>query len=214
MLLLLPLTACAQQAGPERPEVGETYSLAPKAGTWQPEKGKIEVVEYFSYTCGHCAQFQPMVDAWKKTMPKDVVFHYVPNGFDVEFPYSRGFFAAEAMGGLPKTHNDMFDAIHKDGRLPRNNATIDEIGAYFGQRGLDREKAIAAMRSADVTAKMKRAYQFAVDKKLKGTPALVVAGKYVIIGDTYEEYLKNLNAVIAMERAQRRGVPAAPAKKP
>ncbi len=212
MFLALPLSACAQQAAAP-PQAGTTYELAPKPGTWLPEKGKIEVVEYFSYTCGHCAQFQPMIDTWKKSMPKDVVFHYVPNAYDIEFPYSRAYFAAEALGGLPKVHNDLFVAIHEDGRLPRNNATIDELGTYFGQRGLNAAKAATLMRSADVTAKMKRANQFVIDKRLQGTPVLVVAGKYVIKGETYEEYLKHLNAVIAMERAQRRAA-ASPTKTP
>jgi protein dithiol oxidoreductase (disulfide-forming) len=222
MVLALPLTACAQSAAP--PKLGETYVLAPKPGTWLPEKGKIEVVEYFSYTCGHCAEFQPMIDAWKKSMPKDVVFHYLPNAVDLEFPYSRAHFAAEKLGVLPKVHNDLFVAIHEDGRLPRNNATIEELGTYLAQRGADRAKAVASMRSEAVSAQMKRAYQFIVDKRLQATPTLVVAGKYVVKGDSYQEYLDHLNAVVAMERARRRtpavpmapaqNAPAPPAKKP
>jgi protein dithiol oxidoreductase (disulfide-forming) len=212
MLLVLPLSACAQSAQAPTsglPKAGEQYVLAPKAGTWLPEKGKIEVIEYFSYSCGHCAQFQPLIDAWKKSMPKDVVFHYIPNAFDLEFPYSRAYFAAERLGALPKVHHDLFVAIHDDGRMPRNNVTIDEIGTYFGQRGVDRAKAIALMRSPEVTEQMKRAKQFVVDKKLQGTPTLVVVGKYVIQGESFEQQLHNLNAVIAMERARRRA-PAAP----
>lgn len=217
MFLILPLGACAQSqpspaaSGPA--QAGVHYALAPKPGTWLPENGKIEVAEYFSYTCGHCAEFQPMIDRWKQTMPKDVVFHYVPNAYDLEFPYSRAFFAAENLKALPKVHQDLFVAIHEDGRLPRN-ATIDEIASYFAQRGIDRAKAIAAMGSPDVSAKMKRANQFVIDKRLPGTPTLVVAGKYVIQGETYEEFIENLNKVLTMERAQRRASarPAAAAK--
>lgn len=212
--LILPLSACGQTASSAQAQAGETYELAPKPGTWLPEKGKIEVVEYFSYTCGHCAQFQPMVDAWKKNLPKDVVFRYLPNAYDVEFPYSRAYFAAEAAGALPKVHNDLFVAIHEDGRVPRNNATIDELAAYFAQRGLDREKMSAAMRSVAVTEQMKRAKQFVIDKRLGGTPTLVVAGKYVIKGETYREYLENLDKAIAMERANRAAAAKAGTAKP
>jgi thiol:disulfide interchange protein DsbA len=129
----------------------------------------------------------------------------------LEFPYSRAFFAAENLKALPKVHQDLFVAIHEDGRLPRN-ATIDEIATYFAQRGIDRAKAIAAMGSPDVSAKMKRANQFVIDKRPQGTPTLVVAGKYVIKGETYQEYIDNLNAVLTMERAKRRASarPAAP----
>jgi protein dithiol oxidoreductase (disulfide-forming) len=214
MFLVLPLSACAQSASSGgAPEVGTAYEIAPKPGTWRPENGKIEVVEYFSYTCSHCAEIQPMVDAWKKSMPKDVVFHYLPNAFDIEFPYSRAYFAAEATGALSKVHHDLFLAIQHDGRLPRNNATIDEIGTYFAQRGLNRTKMVELMRSDAVAAQMQRANQFVIDKRLQGTPTLVVAGKYVVKGDTYKEQIDNLNAVIAMERAQRRAR-AKPAKTP
>ncbi len=215
IFLVLPLSACAQSASSSQAssaQVGVAYELAPKPGTWRPENGKIEVVEYFSYTCGHCAQFQPMVDTWKKSMPKDVVFHYIPNAYDIEFPYSRAYFAAETTGALPKVHHDLFLAIQHDGRLPRNNATIDEIGTYFAKRGLNQAKMVELMRSAAVTAQMQRANQFVIDKSLQGTPTLVVAGKYVIKGENFKQQLDNLNAVIAMERAQRRAA-AAPAKK-
>lgn len=212
--LILPLSACGQADSPAQAQAGETHELAPKPGAWLPEKGKIEVVEYFSYTCGHCAQFQPMIDGWKKNLPKDVVFRYLPNAYDIEFPYSRAFFAAESAGALPKVHNDLFAAIHEDGRVPRNNATIDELAAYFAQRGLNREKMNAAMRSTAVTEQMKRAKQFVIDKRLGGTPTLVVAGKYVIKGDTYREYLENLDKVIAMERANRAPANKAAAPKP
>jgi protein dithiol oxidoreductase (disulfide-forming) len=216
MFLVLPLSACAQSASSSQvdtAQVGIAYELAPKPGTWLPENGKIEVVEYFSYTCSHCAEFQPMVDTWKKSMAKDVIFHYMPNAFDIEFPYSRAYFAAEATGALPKVHHDLFLAIQHDGRLPRNNATIDEIGAYFAQRGLNRAKMVTLMRSDAVTAQMQRANQFVIDKRLQGTPTLVVAGKYVVKGENYKDYIDNLNAVVAMERAQRRAA-VKPAKKP
>lgn len=212
--LILPLSACGQAAPPAQAQAGETYELAPKPGTWLPEKGKIEVVEYFSYTCGHCAQFHPMLEAWKKNLPKDVVLRYLPNAFDIEFSYSRAYFAAESAGALPKVHGDLFVAVHEDGRVPSNNATIDELAAYFAQRGFDREKMNAAMRSTAVTEQMKRAKQFVIDKHLQGTPTLVVAGKYVVKGGTYREYLENLDKVIAMERANRAASAKAGSPKP
>ncbi|MBP6748633.1 MAG: thiol:disulfide interchange protein DsbA/DsbL [Xanthomonadaceae bacterium] len=212
--LILPLSACGQTSPPAQAQAqaGETYELVSKPGPWLPEKGKIEVVEYFSYTCSHCAQFHPMIEAWKKNLPKDVVFRYLPNAYDVEFSYSRAFFAAESAGALAKIHGDLFAAIHEDGRVPRNNATIDELAAYFAQHGLNREKMSAAMRSTAVTEQMKRAKQFVIDKGLGGTPMLVVAGKYVIQGETYREYIENLDKVIAMERAKRAAPKAATPK--
>ncbi|KDE00213.1 thiol:disulfide interchange protein DsbA domain protein [Bordetella bronchiseptica SBL-F6116] len=32
--------------------------------------GKIEVLEFFAYTCPHCAAIEPMVEDWAKTAPR------------------------------------------------------------------------------------------------------------------------------------------------
>ena len=62
---------------------------------WQrAPDGRIEVAEVFAYWCPHCAHFQPMVDAWKRTKPADVDFVYVPAGFDPDDSYAKAFFAA------------------------------------------------------------------------------------------------------------------------
>src|SRR3546814_9275739 len=31
--------------------------------------GKIEVLEFFAYTCPHCNTIEPMVEKWAKTLP-------------------------------------------------------------------------------------------------------------------------------------------------
>ena len=33
---------------------------------------KIEVIEFFSYGCPHCADLEPVMQGWMKTMPPDV----------------------------------------------------------------------------------------------------------------------------------------------
>src|SRR5262245_32614090 len=43
------------------------------------ETGKnIEVIEFFSYGCPHCADFEPILQGWLKTAPPDVQFRRVP----------------------------------------------------------------------------------------------------------------------------------------
>lgn len=120
LLLLLPLTACAQApAGP--PVAGEDYEVLDKGQRWQAPNGKIEVVEVFAYWCPHCASFQPSVDAWKKKMPAKVSFVYVPAAFDKEDAYGKAFFAAESVKAVAKIHQPLFDAIHEAGELPRSD---------------------------------------------------------------------------------------------
>ena len=68
--LLLPMAAIAQPMAPGLPRPGIDFEmLQTPQPTYGNAKGKIEVVEVFSYACPHCAHFQPMVGAWKKKLP-------------------------------------------------------------------------------------------------------------------------------------------------
>jgi thiol:disulfide interchange protein DsbA len=199
LLLLLPLSACAQApAGPL--VVGEDYEVLDKGQRWQAPNGKIEVVEVFAYWCSHCAAFQPYVDTWKKKIPADVSFAYVPAAFDQEDVYGKAYFAAESAKAVAKIHQPMFDAVHEEGMLPRN-ATVDEIGTWFAQRGLNRARMVGSMQSKAVAAQMTRARDFAVANRVGGTPTLVVNGKYVVRTRSNEDRIRVLDALIALERA-------------
>ena len=91
--LVLPLTACAQApSGPV--QAGRDYEVLPQGQRWQPADGRIEVAEVFGYWGHHCADFQPMVDAWKRKQAADVAFAYVPVAFDLDDSYALAYFAA------------------------------------------------------------------------------------------------------------------------
>lgn len=203
LLLVLPLAACGQApSGPPQP--GIDYEVLEKGQRWQAPNGKIEVAEVFAYWCSHCADFQPMVDAWKKKIPADVSFVYVPAAFDLEDAYAKAFFAADAAKAVPKIHQPMFDAIHEEGALPRSNVTAEELGTWLAKHGLNRARMVASMQSKEVATRMARAQAFAVANRVGGTPTLIVNGKYVVRARTLEERMRVVDGLIAMERAAAR----------
>src|SRR5215472_1471406 len=79
-LALLSLAAAALCAGtPASAQLAEGHDyrlVTPARPTSSP--GRIEVVEFFSYACPHCAKFNPLLSAWVAKQPKDVVFRRVP----------------------------------------------------------------------------------------------------------------------------------------
>ena len=101
---------------------------------------------------------------------------------------------------MARIHQPLFDAIHEAGELPRSNATADEIGAWFAQRGLNRAKMVGLMQSKAVAAQMTRAHDFAVVNRIGGTPTLIVNGKYVIRARDADR-MRVVDALIALERA-------------
>ncbi|MFP3813965.1 thioredoxin domain-containing protein, partial [Bacillus sp. SIMBA_005] len=79
-----------------------------------------EVAEVFAYWCGHCAAFEPLVNAWKAKQPSDVAFVAVPAVFQEADNFPRAYYAAETMGVLGQTHEATLNAIHLQRRLPPN----------------------------------------------------------------------------------------------
>ena len=201
LCLLVPVlgTTAAAQAIPG-PVEGRDYTVVEGGKPWGGADGKIEVLEVFAYTCGHCADFQPMLDAWVRKQPADVRFEYLPAAYDLRNAYSRGFFAAQASDAVARIHAPMFRAVHHD-RLLANNATIDEVAWFLGQQGLDAAAAKATMASPAVDALMQRARDFQVAIQLRGTPTLVVAGRYVVVARTHEDALRITEQLVARVRS-------------
>ncbi|MCW5577899.1 MAG: thiol:disulfide interchange protein DsbA/DsbL, partial [Dokdonella sp.] len=76
---------------------------------------KVEVLEVFSYACPHCAHFQPYAEQLKQSLPAWAAFDYMPAIFNASWePYARAYYTAQSMGVLGKTHQALFDALHRD----------------------------------------------------------------------------------------------------
>lgn len=198
LLLVLPFAASAQLK-PGVPMPGKDYVvLASPQPTWGV--GGIEVAEVFSYTCIHCANFQPLVNAWKKKLPGDVKFRYVASAFGgVNDNAARAFFAAEALGVQERTHDAIFKAVFIDKKV--KTGSLEDFADVYAGLGVDRAKMLAVMNGTTVSAKLNRARQFAVRTGVNGTPMLIVNGKYRITARTHEDSLRVAEYLIAKERA-------------
>ena len=199
--LLLPASAFA--APPAAPVEGVDYVVIDGGQPYRPLQGKIEVVEVFAYWCNHCAYFQPKVDAWRRTLPADVRFSFVPLTTEKGDPLSRGYFAAEALGAVERTHAALFRAMHDDGTLPMNPSD-GELQDWFIGQGIPAAKLKAAWTSPALAAKLRDASAFAHAADIPGTPTLIVNGRYRILGDDQASLLRNADALIASMQRQRR----------
>lgn len=190
--------AHAQQPAPlQGLTEGVEYRRIDGGKPYRAVAGKIEVAEVFAYWCGHCAHFAPMLENWKRTLPKHVQVAYVPSALDKSDDFARFYFAAEAAKALPILHARLFNAIHESAELPRA-AQLPQISAY-GARvpGVDAKALAAALKdSKALDAKMQYAHDFAVRSKIPGTPSLVIDGRYLVLGDSYQGLLDNANRVL------------------
>ncbi len=191
--------ASAAAQGPA-PVAGTDYIEIQGGQPYAPLNGQVEVVEVFAYWCGACAQFDPLVSAWKARQPADVRFTYVPAVFADTDNFPRAFYAAETAGVLERTHSAVFSAVHLQRSL-RPNASIDDIAAFYGKLGVDQAQMKSTMQSFAINAKLSRAKQFAIRSGIEATPTLVVNGKYRVRGQSHDDGLRIVEQLVARERA-------------
>jgi protein dithiol oxidoreductase (disulfide-forming) len=164
-----------------QPKAGVEYH---ELSTPQPTDtaGKIEVIEFFWYGCPHCYNFEPILSAWVKKLPKDTHFRRVPAMFNDEYAQgARAFYALDAIGEEERVHKALFDAVHTGSRLRvADEAALTE---WLGKQGVDTKKFAAAYRSFSVEGKLKRAAQLTQAYKFDGVPSMVVNGRYVVNTD-------------------------------
>ncbi|MEZ5521523.1 MAG: thiol:disulfide interchange protein DsbA/DsbL [Dokdonella sp.] len=188
-LLAFTFSACAQEhkdavgatdaAAPVAAEAGKNYFLIePPQPTASGDK--VEVLEVFSYACIHCAHFQPYADEIKAKLPAFAEFSYMPAIFNDQWEaFARAYYTAQSLGLLDKTHQAMFDAVHRDHRPFRS---FDDIAAFYGEHGADVEKFKQIATSFEVESKLARSRSMVPKYGVDGTPTIIVDGKYRVTG--------------------------------
>ena len=203
LALLLPAAAFAAAPAPFVPTEGVDYVVIDGAQPYRPLQGKVEVVEVFAYSCSHCADFQPKLDAWRHKLPRDVRFTFVPSAAVGSEPLSRAYFAAESLGAVETVHAALFRAMHDDGTMPMNPSD-SELQDWLVGQGLPAAKLKAAWNSPAMIANLRHANDFEQAVGVEGTPTLVVNGKYRILGKSRDDQLRIMDALIAKSRRQHR----------
>ena len=164
----------------KKPEDGGEYLSLGKPVTVDAPPGKVEVIEFFWYSCPHCNAFEPRLEAWIKKLPPDVVVKRIPVAFRDDFvPQQRLYYTLEAMGKVDELHNKVFQAIHQERQLMNRE---ELILAWAAKHGLDPAKFKELYNSFSVSAKARRATQIQDAFKVQGVPAIGIAGRYYTDG--------------------------------
>ncbi len=162
---------------------------------------KVEVIEFFWYGCPHCFDLEPTLKKWLEHKPADVTFRRVPAIFRQSWvPGAQTFYTLESMGELDRMHSKVFDAIHVE-RQPFNDMAA--ITAWMGKNGVDAKKFEDTAKSFAVSGKVQRAQQMSAAYQLTGVPALVVDGKYIALGNSFDGMLAILDQLIDRARTER-----------
>jgi protein dithiol oxidoreductase (disulfide-forming) len=176
----LGATGLVHAQAPRGFQEGIDYLTLEKRVPTEATNGKVEVVEFFWYSCPHCNAFEPQLEAWVKKAPKDVVVRRVPVAFQDSFvPQQRLFYTLEAMGKVDSLHAKVFYAIHVEKQALN---TLPTISAWIEKQGLDKAQFEAMFNSFSVATKARNAARLQDQFKVDGVPALGIAGRYYTSG--------------------------------
>ena len=184
---------------------GVDYTEIEGGQPYEPLNGKVEVVEFFSYICPACNAFEPLMKDWKARQAADVRMTLVPATFRPDFAaYAKAYYAAESLGVAAKAHDALYRAVHLEGTLPGEGQPFDEdkIAAFYVPYGVTAEQFKNAMKSFAVNGKVNRGNQFMMRSQIGGTPSLLVNGKYLVKGRSWEDMIRITDGLVAQERAK------------
>lgn len=201
-LVLATLLVFAGSAQAEAVQGRDFSLIVPAQPTDHPDK--VEVIEFFSYACPHCAAFNPSVGQWAAKLPSNAVFVRVPVSFGRPQwgQLARTYYTLQDMGLLEKLDAAVFTAIHQE---HQDLFSEDNIVAWMAAHGVDGAKFRAEFNSFSVTTRATRAEQLARNFKVSGVPTLAVDGKYTVTGHNFDEMLRNASAVVEKAAAEQKG---------
>jgi thiol:disulfide interchange protein DsbA len=155
---------------------GKQYTTLDK-----PVQGEPQVLEFFSFYCPHCYQFEQV---WhipanvKKKLPEGTKM----TKYHVEFlgplgkQLTQAWAVAISLGVQDKITAPMFEAVQKKMTV-QNEADIRQV---FIDAGVKAEEYDAAWNSFVVKSLVAQQEKAAADLQLQGVPAMFVNGKYAI----------------------------------
>lgn len=172
----LSLFAATAGASPSAPVNGTDYRTLEKAQ--QVDSGKkVEVTEFFWYSCPHCSALEPALEAWVKKQGDKINFKRVPVAFRDSFiPQQKLYYSLEALGWVNALHGKVFRAIHVE-RQPLD--TDKQIADFIAKQGVDTKKFAETYNSFGIQSKVQRATQLQAAYKVDGVPMIAIDGRYI-----------------------------------
>ena len=179
-LASMALSAATVSAQTAPCQEGIEYVSLDKRVPTEAGKGKIEVIEFFWYSCPHCNAFEPRFASWVKALPKDVEVKRVPVRFRDDFePQQRMYYVLEALDKVEALHGKLFQAIHVE---KQNLGSAEALALWADKNGIPKAKFVELYNAFGVVTKAKRAHQLQEAFKVQGVPALGIGGRFYTDG--------------------------------
>ena len=163
----------------------------------------ITVEEFFSYTCIHCKNFDPLIEKWQLAQSDAVSFSRSPVVFAANWAtLGKTYHAMDQLGILDPNHDRLFRQIH-DNR--QNFGTADEVAEFIDGKGATKQEFLKAFNSSEVRRALGESDAGQRTNSILTVPTLIVACKYSItLNDSVgrKTAIDVLDHLIALEQEQ------------
>jgi len=155
------------------------YRLIPKQPVTTGKR--IEVIDFFWYGCPYCNALQPVLEAWRKRKPGDVVLRHIPAILNDSWQaHARIYYTLERLNEVARLHLQVYYGYHVE---LLHMSKPDVMVEWAVRHGIDRQQWLDAYDSPEVDEKVARAKELTRTYTVAGTPTLVVDGRYLTSGE-------------------------------
>jgi len=213
-LIILLLVWGSAQAESSTFEEGKHYQRAPEQIVSNPviqklisqNKDKVLVMEFFSYGCYWCYNFEPYLQAWHKNLPDYVWFKQIPVEFKASWhALTKAYYTARQLNAQEAIHLPLFEAIQANQITDTEKKTLEQ---FFVQQGVLANDFNKTFQSYEVNKRQKWANSVTAAYRITSVPAVIVQGSQeafvttVQMAGSPEELIKVMEYLIAMEYDQ------------
>ncbi|MEP4888420.1 MAG: thiol:disulfide interchange protein DsbA/DsbL [Aliiglaciecola sp.] len=184
LFILLSLQACSKEspsepsAPPAKWKEGTHYQIISDEVSEEPE-----VLEFFSFWCPHCFNFEPIVEQIKLKLDKDVTFKKVHVNFmrftspEIQDAATKALLIGRSMDREEEINSAIFSYIHLQRQLITGTPELRNI---FLAKGVDNGEFDKMETSFQINNLLKQNNQTieTYRQHLSGVPNFIVNGKY------------------------------------
>lgn len=166
---------------------------------------KIEIREFFNYSCPHCNRLQGHFSKWlAEHGGDDIVVVHQPVIFQrYNGHFARVYYTLQGLKLDKEFSPKVYDAIHTKRQLLNSRG---RFLSWLEEEGVDYDKAEKMYDSFSVHSLTERADVIADDYGVQGTPQIAVNGKYIInpgLSRSYPGMMDILTILVERERNAR-----------
>ncbi len=157
---------------------GEHYTRI-DAGVRTRPGDPIEVIEFFSFGCVHCKNFDPLIEEWQAAQStEDVSFRRQPVSFSPTWAIlGQTFLTLQDLGIEEENHERLFKAIHDQGK---QFISVEMIADFIDGHGATAEEFMRAFNSPTVRRGAAEFESMQTRYAVQSVPTIAVAGKYMV----------------------------------